>query len=91
MTILVVFAAVGCSGTADSKPAADGKPSPSVSASRSVTGGAQGAPGDVKQLPGMPTVSVARAQLAGLKVAAAGSMAGYSREKFPHWASQGAK
>jgi hypothetical protein len=28
-------------------------------------------------------------QLAGLTVAAKGSMSGYSREKFPHWISQG--
>ncbi|MFE9121413.1 HNH endonuclease family protein [Streptomyces sp. NPDC007172] len=88
---MIVLGAVGCSEKTDGKPAADGKPSPTVSASRPVADGAQGAPGDVKQLPGMPTVSVARAQLAGLKVAAVGSMAGYSREKFPHWASQGAK
>jgi Protein of unknown function (DUF1524) len=31
----------------------------------------------------------ARAQLAKLTVAKAGSMAGYSREKFPHWRSTG--
>ncbi|MFB7645782.1 hypothetical protein ACFC0S_00870 [Streptomyces sp. NPDC056084] len=36
----------------------------------------------------MPTVSVARAQLTGLKVATPGSMAGHSREDFPHRASQ---
>ncbi|MYV95350.1 DUF1524 domain-containing protein [Streptomyces sp. SID1034] len=91
LAVVIVLGAAGCSDKTDGKPAADGKPSPSVSASRPGAGGAQGAPGDVKQLPGMPTVSVARAQLAGLKVAAVGSMAGYSREKFPHWASQGAK
>lgn len=34
-------------------------------------------------------VRVAGGQLAELRIAAAGSMAGYSDEKFPHWSSQG--
>ncbi|MGV9267459.1 hypothetical protein ACWDRR_22665 [Kitasatospora sp. NPDC003701] len=34
--------------------------------------------------------ATARAQLAALTVAAARPMTGYSRERFPHWASQGA-
>ncbi|GIG58899.1 hypothetical protein Lfu02_32710 [Longispora fulva] len=33
--------------------------------------------------------STAKQQLAALKTAASRSMAGYSREKFPHWRSQG--
>ena len=39
--------------------------------------------------PTPPSASQARQQLAGLRVAPPGSMAGYSREKFPHWASDG--
>ena len=35
--------------------------------------------------PGIPSVTTARAELAALRVAADGSMTGYSREKFPHW------
>ncbi|SDT83386.1 Protein of unknown function [Streptomyces sp. TLI_053] len=34
--------------------------------------------------------ATARAQLAALTVAAARPMAGYSRDRFPHWSSQGA-
>ncbi|WP_188300779.1 hypothetical protein [Streptomyces sp. CBMA156] len=34
--------------------------------------------------------ATARTQLAALTVAAARPMAGYSRDRFPHWASQGA-
>ncbi|HEY8373549.1 MAG TPA: HNH endonuclease family protein [Pseudonocardiaceae bacterium] len=33
--------------------------------------------------------AAAAEQLAGLQIAPPGSMAGYSREKFPHWSSQG--
>ncbi|MBT2404275.1 HNH endonuclease [Streptomyces sp. ISL-87] len=39
----------------------------------------------------MVTPAVARTQLAGLKVAKVGTMAGYSRDKFTHWAEQGDK
>ncbi|MCK2236397.1 MULTISPECIES: HNH endonuclease family protein [unclassified Crossiella] len=35
--------------------------------------------------PNIPSASTARTQLNGLTVAPAGSMTGYSREKFPHW------
>jgi len=37
--------------------------------------------------PGIPTPPEARSQLTGLTVAAEGSMAGYSREEFPHWST----
>ncbi|MCE7079021.1 HNH endonuclease family protein [Streptomyces sp. ST2-7A] len=37
------------------------------------------------RLPGMPTVEEGRRQLSELTVAEEGSMAGYSREAFPHW------
>lgn len=39
--------------------------------------------------PSIPSAATARAELAALRVAAAGSMAGYSRDRFPHWISQG--
>jgi hypothetical protein len=35
--------------------------------------------------PGIPSEATARSQLGALTVAAAGSMTGYSRDKFPHW------
>ncbi|WP_424183465.1 HNH endonuclease family protein [Actinokineospora sp. G85] len=37
--------------------------------------------------PGIPSPSAATAALAGLTVAADGSMDGYDREKFPHWST----
>lgn len=38
--------------------------------------------------PGIPSPSDASSQLAGLTVAASGSMSGYSRDEFPHWITQ---
>jgi Protein of unknown function (DUF1524) len=35
--------------------------------------------------PGIPSAATARTQLASLRVAADGSMTGYSRDLFPHW------
>ncbi|MFC6986480.1 HNH endonuclease family protein [Streptomyces cirratus] len=52
-------------------------------------GDAKPAAGDV--LPGMVSAAVARTQLAALVVAKPGTMAGYSRDKFTHWAEQGDK
>lgn len=46
-------------------------------------------PASATGAPASPSAAQARQQLAGLKVAPAGSMSGYSREKFPHWASDG--
>ncbi|MEV0676780.1 HNH endonuclease family protein [Actinosynnema sp. NPDC050436] len=37
--------------------------------------------------PGIPTAATARSELASLTIAAEGSMAGYSREQFPHWST----
>ncbi|WP_107081888.1 HNH endonuclease family protein [Streptomyces sp. SBT349] len=48
--------------------------------------GAPGA-GDTT-LPGLPTAGEARDQLAGLTVAEPRPMTGYSRDRFPHWATQ---
>ncbi|WP_282693316.1 HNH endonuclease family protein [Streptomyces sp. CC208A] len=83
---LVLFAVAGCSaeGGGVPSPGGDAKPSPTR------TGAAGGAPEtDAGTLPGVPTAEQARTQLAGLKVAPRGSMSGYDRDKFPHWASQG--
>ncbi|MFJ5927564.1 hypothetical protein ACIQF6_33715 [Kitasatospora sp. NPDC092948] len=41
-----------------------------------------------RALPEPPALSVARDELAGLTVSEPHSMDGYSREKFPHWATQ---
>ena len=35
--------------------------------------------------PGIPSAATARSELASIRVAADGSMTGYSRDKFPHW------
>lgn len=35
--------------------------------------------------PNIPSATTARSELAALRVAADGSMTGYSRDKFPHW------
>ncbi|NML55510.1 HNH endonuclease [Streptomyces sp. R302] len=82
---LVLGGVAGCSAQdADKSPGVgDPKPSPTRSGA---TGGAPEADGT---LPGVPTAEQARAQLSGLKVAPHGSMSGYSRDRFPHWASQG--
>ncbi|MFC4079215.1 HNH endonuclease family protein [Amycolatopsis samaneae] len=39
--------------------------------------------------PGVPDAPTAKAELTALRVAADGSMDGYSRKKFPHWIDQG--
>lgn len=48
-------------------------------------------PGAADVLPGMVSAAVARTQLAALAVGKPGTMAGYSRDKFTHWAEQGDK
>lgn len=37
--------------------------------------------------PGIPSTATARSELASLRVAADGSMSGYSRDLFPHWST----
>ncbi|MEV0411201.1 HNH endonuclease family protein [Streptomyces sp. NPDC050448] len=88
----VLLAVAGCSGTGttgkDAKPSAPAAPggrSPSAPAA----GDAKPAAGDV--LPGLVGAQEARTRLAALKVAPPGTMAGYSRAKFTHWAEQGDK
>ncbi|MFE2481341.1 DUF1524 domain-containing protein [Streptomyces sp. NPDC059389] len=85
----VLLAVAGCSGTG-AAPGKDAKPSAAGTSSSAPGGGdAKPASGDV--LPGMVGVEAARTQLAALKVAQPGTMAGYSRAKFTHWAEQGNK
>ncbi|MGW1926025.1 GmrSD restriction endonuclease domain-containing protein [Streptomyces massasporeus] len=83
LAFAAVLAVAGCSTVDEAAPPTDTDGKPSVSASAGA-GGGQGE--DNGTLPG---VEQARKELGGLKVAPHGSMAGYSRSKFPHWASQG--
>ncbi|MFE9629829.1 DUF1524 domain-containing protein [Streptomyces sp. NPDC006463] len=84
----LLLTVAGCSGSAPSGTGPDAKPSaPRVTPKASVPADGKPVGGDV--LPGMVTTAVARTQLAALKVAPAGTMAGYSRDKFTHWAQQG--
>ena len=53
-----------------------------------VAAGSSG-PATAEGAPAPPAAGEARALLSGIPVALAGSMAGYSREEFPHWASDG--
>jgi len=87
LAVVAVLAVAGCTQFTEgsSSASSDGKPSDSSSA---VPGGGQAAD-TASTLPGVPSAGQAREELTGLKVAAHGSMAGYSRAKFPHWASQG--
>ncbi|HKH76289.1 MAG TPA: hypothetical protein VKA51_04955, partial [Rubrobacteraceae bacterium] len=63
----------GPAGDGSGRDAAAGSPGPAA---------AEGAPAP-------PSAEEARALLSEIPVAPAGSMAGYSREEFPHWASDG--
>ncbi|MEV4877940.1 HNH endonuclease family protein [Streptomyces cyaneofuscatus] len=85
LAVGVVLLVAGCAAIEDATtPEPDGKPSASASA-----GAGGGAAAGDSTLPGIPTAGQAREELAGLKVARQGSMSGYSRAKFPHWAAQG--
>ncbi|MGW7437170.1 HNH endonuclease family protein [Streptomyces sp. NPDC054849] len=88
LAALLLAAAAGCSD-----PAAPGGGDAKPSATQAVPSAAPpaGAPAGGDVLPGMVTTAVARTQLAALKVAPAGTMAGYSRAKFTHWSEQGDK
>ncbi|MET9885420.1 HNH endonuclease family protein [Streptomyces sp. NPDC006430] len=88
----VLLAVSGCSGTGatdgDARPSAPSAPA-GTSPSAPRRDDAKPTAGDV--LPGMVGAELARTQLASLKVAPPGTMAGYSRAKFTHWAEQGNK
>ncbi|MEU9379419.1 hypothetical protein AB0D94_37490 [Streptomyces sp. NPDC048255] len=92
---LLLVSAAGCSGpSAPGGP--DGKPSasrtaPATPAPPAAPPAADGKPAGADVLPGMVDAAVARTQLAALRVAPVGTMAGYSRAKFTHWAEQGNK
>ncbi|MGR4878415.1 HNH endonuclease family protein [Streptomyces sp. LARHCF249] len=83
----------GCSDPAapDAGKGAGTGAAPAPSAARAVPPGPDGKPAGGDVLPGMVSAAVARTQLAALKVAPVGTMAGYSRDKFAHWAQQGNK
>ncbi|GAA3378875.1 HNH endonuclease family protein [Streptomyces sannanensis] len=85
LMISALLATAGCSGQSDEQAPGVGDAKPS-SIPSGASGGAAGADGT---LPGMPTAEQARTELAGLKAAPHGSMSGYSRDKFSHWAEQG--
>lgn len=99
LAAVLLLAAAGCSGTgsgAGSDPGDDPKPGGATSSATPTSPKGSTAPTDGKPpsgdvLPGMVGVSVARTQLAALKVAPPGTMSGYSRDKFTHWAEQGDK
>ncbi|MFJ8821123.1 HNH endonuclease family protein [Streptomyces sp. NPDC102467] len=76
LTVLAIIAAAGCTAAEDR--GSDGAHGPEASPTAAAG-----------TLPGMPTVREAREELSKVTVAANGSMAGYSRDKFPHWAEQG--
>lgn len=84
LAAVTVLALAACSptGQGPAPAATDNKPS----APAGTPGGEAAESGT---LPGLPTAEQARTELAGLTVAAQGSMRGYSRAKFPHWAQQG--
>ncbi|MFD4918743.1 HNH endonuclease family protein [Streptomyces virginiae] len=94
--VLVALLSATATGCSDPVAAGGGDPkasapagSPAGEAPNSPGGDAKPAGGDV--LPGMVSTAVARTQLAALRVAPVGTMAGYSRDKFTHWAQQGNK
>ncbi|MDJ0382077.1 HNH endonuclease family protein [Streptomyces sp. G-G2] len=94
LAVTVLLAVAGCSSpVGDGKPggpsAGAKTPKPSASAPGGGSDDAKPVGGDV--LPGMVNVAVARTQLAALKVAPGGGMAGYSRAQFTHWIDQGNK
>lgn len=85
LAVAALLAAAGCSD-----PGGVGGPDARPPASSPARGGdGKPAAGDV--LPGLVTAAEARTRLAALKVAPPGTMAGYSRDKFTHWAQQGDK
>ncbi|MFD8145728.1 HNH endonuclease family protein [Streptomyces sp. NPDC059708] len=92
---VLLLAVAGCGGPKSAgdgktaaKPAASSSP-PAAPSPASPGGDAKPAAGDV--LPGMVSAAVARTQLAALTTGKPGTMAGYSRDKFTHWAEQGDK
>ena len=82
----------GGDGTACESLPSSGASSPNEPRSGPPSGGGESGagtgsfgPSTAEHAPAPPLASEARAMLEGLAVAPAGSMAGYSREEFPHW------
>ncbi|MET9467138.1 HNH endonuclease family protein [Streptomyces sp. NPDC006544] len=92
LAVSLLLGLAGCSGAggtgAGRTPADGGKPGGSAPVASAPADG-KPASGDV--LPGLLSTAAARTQLAALKVAPPGTMSGYSRAKFTHWAEQGDK
>ncbi|MFB9392384.1 HNH endonuclease family protein [Streptomyces coeruleoprunus] len=86
LTVGLVLGAAGCTaaGTGTGGGGASGEPKNSSSRASADRAGAG-------TLPGLPSAAEARSRLDGLKVAPHGSMSGYSRSAFSHWAQQGDK
>ncbi|MFD6230870.1 DUF1524 domain-containing protein [Streptomyces sp. NPDC060232] len=90
LAALLLAAGAGCSGPAAPDAPGGGNAKPSGSRAAPPAGGPEGgAPAGGDVLPGMVTTAAARSRLAALKVAPVGTMAGYSRARFTHWAEQG--
>ncbi|MFJ6718297.1 DUF1524 domain-containing protein [Streptomyces sp. NPDC091259] len=87
VAVALLLGPVGCGGAGGSG-LSDGKQDGSVG-KPPAGGAAKPAGGDV--LPGMVGAAEARTRLAALAVGKPGTMAGYSRDKFTHWAEQGDK
>ncbi|MEU8758687.1 DUF1524 domain-containing protein [Streptomyces sp. NPDC048659] len=83
-----LLAITGCAGQGSGGASGDAKGKPTASAPRTPSGDAK--PPAAGTLPGVPSAAAARTRLAALKVAPEGPMTGYSRDRFPHWAEQGA-
>ncbi|WP_280889518.1 HNH endonuclease family protein [Streptomyces sp. LBL] len=92
MAVLAVTL-TGCSAGLVTRPTPDASgvaPKGSATSTKGSVAGAEGGQaGAASKLPGLPTAEKARTALDGLKVAAQGSISGYSRAKFPQWSSQG--
>jgi hypothetical protein len=87
LAVAAVVAVAGCTALEEGRPSVS-SPASGGEASPPQTGDGSAGPSD-GTLPGVPGAEEARSQLAGLKVAAHGSMAGYSRDLFSHWSAQG--
>ncbi|MGW7310137.1 HNH endonuclease family protein [Streptomyces sp. NPDC054835] len=85
--VAALFAVAGCTGQGGGTAPGDAKGRPTAPAPRTPSDNGKGTTEGT--LPGVPTAAQARARLARLKVAPQGSMTGYSRDRFPHWAEQG--
>ncbi|MFE4635405.1 DUF1524 domain-containing protein [Streptomyces sp. NPDC056773] len=94
LAAVLLLASAGCSGAGSGAGAGssdDPKPGGGATSTAGAAPADDGKPASGDVLPGMVGAAVARTQLAALKVAPPGTMSGYSRDKFTHWAEQGDK